>query len=74
MSRTAEGSDPGRRGYASYLLRIWRLERGGREIWRLMLVDPRTGKEHRFARLEDMVRYLADPGSPPPPLAHDPDQ
>ncbi len=73
MSRTAEGSEPGRRAYASYLLRIWRLERDGSEIWRLMLVDPGTGQEHRFSSLEDLGRYLADPRSPPPPRAHDPD-
>lgn len=66
MSRTTEGSGAGRRVYASYLLRIWRLERGGSEIWRVMLVDPRNGQERRFSSLEDMVRYLAAPGSSPP--------
>ena len=71
MSRTTEGSEPARRAYASYLLRIWRLERGGSEIWRVKLVDPRNGQEYRFSSLEDLVRYLAAPRSPPSPPADD---
>ncbi len=66
MSRTTEVSGASRRAYASYLLRIWRFERGGSEIWRVRLVDPRNGQERRFSSLDDMVRYLAAPGSSPP--------
>ncbi len=75
MSRTAEGPfpDDGRRTYASYLLRVWRFERGGSEVLRLTLLDTRNGEEHRFARPEDLVRYLTDPSRPPPPAAHEPE-
>ncbi len=74
MSRTAEGPlpVPGRRAYASYLLRVWRLERSGGEVLRLTLMDTRNGEEQRFSRPEDLVRYLADPSNPPPPAGHDP--
>lgn len=68
MSGTAERPvrDPGQRAYASYLLRIWRLDRAGREIWRLALIDPHGGVEHRFTGLDELMRFLADPSSPPP--------
>lgn len=74
MSDIADGPlpDADQRIYGSYLLRIWRLERGGSEILRLTLINTRDGVERRFSRLEDLMRFLANPSSLPPSITHEP--
>ncbi len=74
MSDIADGfvPDASQRAYVSYLLRIWRLERGGSEVMRFTLINTRGGEERRFSRLEDLVRFLANPSSLPPSITREP--
>jgi hypothetical protein len=44
--------------YISYLLRLWQVRHDGEPVWRASLESPRTGKQHGFARLTDLVAFL----------------
>ena len=46
------------RHYLSYLLRLWQLENGEKQIWRASLESPGTGKRHGFACLDDLFEFL----------------
>jgi hypothetical protein len=43
--------------YASYLLRLYKSERQGREAWRASLENARTG-ERQYFHLEDLLHFL----------------
>jgi hypothetical protein len=44
--------------YFSYLLRIWRVVRGGENVWLASLDEPHTGKRHSFTSLESLFAFL----------------
>jgi len=44
--------------YISYLLRMWRVQSQGQEIWRASLEYPQTGKVIGFPDLESLFSYL----------------
>jgi hypothetical protein len=56
---TQEGSaGGGARGYAAYLLRLWREKGTGPTRWRASLQDPHSGERVGFANLEELLGYL----------------
>jgi hypothetical protein len=44
--------------YLSYLLRLWRAQEKGRDVWRASLQSPQSGEQVRFATLEALIDYL----------------
>jgi hypothetical protein len=55
-----------RRDYRSYLLRLYRVRKGGESYWRASLHSPQGGKPLHFRRLSELVAFLeqeADPGA-----------
>ena len=48
------------RRYISYLLRLWRVNRTGKPVWRASLESPQTGQRLAFANLADLFAILAD--------------
>ena len=44
--------------YASYLLRLWRAEEGGRRVWRASLERVHGGEQRSFASLQALIAYL----------------
>ena len=54
-------------GYRAYLMRLWRAEGG----WRASLIDPHTGQQQAFPRLEALFAFVTDltqdPPGPPAP-------
>lgn len=44
--------------YQSYLLRLWRVDEDGHQVWRASLEDPRTGERRGFASLELLMEFL----------------
>jgi hypothetical protein len=48
-----------RRGYVSYLLRLWQTGHEEKVGWRASLEDPLTGERQSFASLEKLVDFLA---------------
>jgi len=46
------------RPYFSYLLRLWRAEANGREVWRGSLENPQTGQVMGFDNPEILFSYL----------------
>ena len=44
--------------YFSYLLRIWRATRAGKDVWLASLDEPRTGTRHSFTSLESLFAFL----------------
>lgn len=55
--------------YASYLLRLWRAEEGGRRVWRASLERVQGGEQRSFAGLEALIAFLqARFGTPGPAI------
>lgn len=62
-------------GYRAYLLRLWRAERAGAEVWRASLQSPCSEERLLFASLEQLFTFLEQetgrcpawtpPGDPP---------
>lgn len=44
--------------YQSYLLRLWRVDEDGHQVWRASLEYPRTGERHGFATPELLLEFL----------------
>ena len=44
--------------YQSFLLRLWRDDVNGLQVWRISLEDPFSGERRGFASLEDLCAYL----------------
>ena len=49
-----------RRGYLSYLLRLWQARVDGELVWRASLESPRTGERRGFANLADLFAFLEE--------------
>jgi hypothetical protein len=49
-----------RTDYRSYLLRLWRVKEGGKDVWRASLQDPQSGKRVSFATVEALFAYLQE--------------
>jgi hypothetical protein len=47
-----------RRGYLSYLLRVWRTGSEGNAVWRASLENPFTRERQGFASLRDLFAFL----------------
>jgi hypothetical protein len=50
--------DRGPPDYFSYLLRLWRVRKGGPPVWRASLQSPQTGERVSFATLDDLCTFL----------------
>ena len=46
------------RDYASFLLRLWRSQEGGRSAWRVSLDSTETGERKNFATLRALLAFL----------------
>jgi len=74
-----DGTDQDRRRYLSYLLRLWRTERGGALVWLASLESAHTGERLGFANLAELVTFLeqetalGDEEQPRTPLGDDAD-
>lgn len=55
-----------RRGYISYLIRLWQIRSAGELIWRASLESPSTGERWGFANLEDLFDFLQRQTGPAP--------
>jgi hypothetical protein len=51
-----------RRDYRSYLLRLYRVRKGGESYWRASLHAPQGGKPLHFAGLSELVAFLEQGG------------
>ena len=49
-----------RRGYKSYLLRLWESDDQGKPIWRASLESPGTGELQGFATLQALIAFLEE--------------
>jgi hypothetical protein len=47
-----------RRGYLSYLLRLWQADADGELVWRTSLESPHTGERLSFADAESLFAFL----------------
>jgi hypothetical protein len=47
-----------KRGYTSYLLRLWPIEDKGRLVWRASLESPHSDERWGFASLDALFAYL----------------
>jgi hypothetical protein len=47
-----------RRGYLSYLLRLWQADADGELVWRASLESPHTGERLSFADAESLFAFL----------------
>ena len=47
-----------RRGYLSYLLRLWQAHDGGELVWRASLESPHTGERLSFVDAERLFAFL----------------
>jgi hypothetical protein len=47
-----------RQGYLSYLLRLWQISDGERQVWRASLQSPDSEEQQGFASLEDLYAFL----------------
>ena len=47
-----------RRGYLSYLLRLWQAHTDGELVWRASLESPHTGERLSFADAESLFAFL----------------
>jgi hypothetical protein len=54
-------SDAGK-DYRSYLLRLYRVRKGGESYWRASLHSPQGGKPLHFRRLRELVTFLEQEG------------
>lgn len=55
-----------RRGYISYLIRLWQIRSAGELVWRVSLESPSTGERRGFANLDDLFCFLQRQISPTP--------
>ena len=46
--------------YLVYLIRLWPIQSGDDQIWRISLEDAQTGQRHGFATLDDLTVYLRE--------------
>jgi len=46
--------------YMTYLLRLWCAGNAGRQDWRAVLVNPRTGERQAFGDLASLFAFLED--------------
>jgi hypothetical protein len=46
--------------YRSYLMRLWRVKEGDRDVWRASLQDPQSGERISFATIEALFAYLQE--------------
>ena len=44
--------------YLSYLLRLWRVQEKGRDMWRASLHSPQTDRRVSFRSLEELLAFL----------------
>jgi hypothetical protein len=59
--------DQTRNDYRSYVLRMWRVKGEGEDLWRCSLENIKTGEQHGFACLEELMAFLTGKtGSPYP--------
>lgn len=47
-------------GYRAFLLRLWRADNGGQPVWRLMLEEAGTGRQHHLHGVEALQAFLSD--------------
>lgn len=59
-------------GYIAYLLRLWQTSDHGRQVWRVSLESPGTGKRQGFASLQELFDYLQEQTHAPECHDHDP--
>lgn len=48
----------GRQAYHAFLLRLWRVDGGGRAAWRASLEDAHSGERHGFSDLPALQSFL----------------
>jgi hypothetical protein len=54
-----DNKTPNREEYHAYLLRIWsEPDKGSGIVWRFVLLDTQTQKQHGFQSLEALVDFL----------------
>jgi len=58
-----------RRGYISYLIRLWQVKNAGKLVWRASLESPSTGERRGFANLDDLFGFLQRQTIPAPDTA-----
>lgn len=46
--------------YASYLLRLWKVQQDGQTIWRVSLERTQDGQRLNFPSLEALIAFLQD--------------
>jgi hypothetical protein len=46
--------------YRSYLLRLWRVREGERDVWRASLQDPQSGERISFSTLDALFAFLQE--------------
>ncbi len=51
--------------YVSFLLRMWRVEEAGRQVWRASLENPSTGEQKFFASLPSLFSFIENGGKTP---------
>jgi hypothetical protein len=47
-----------RQTYLAFLLRLWRVDSGGRPAWRASIEDAHSGERHGFSDLAALQEYL----------------
>lgn len=52
------------RSYLSYLLRLWREERGEKIVWRASLESVQTGERCSFGTIDDLFHFLREQAEP----------
>jgi len=55
-----------RRGYISYLIRLWQIRNTGELVWRASLESPSTGECVGFASLDELFGFLQRQTRPTP--------
>ena len=55
-----------RRGYISYLIRLWQIRNAGELVWRASLESPSTGERVGFASLDELFGFLQRQTEPAP--------
>jgi hypothetical protein len=67
ISRAKAGMMPNEAtDYRSYLVRLWRVKEGDRDVWRASLQDPQSGERISFASLDALFAFLRDQTQGPP--------
>ena len=44
--------------YLSYLIRLWRVQEGEKDVWRASVQYPRTGERVSFRTLDELFAFL----------------